>query len=164
MVWFFFSITYGMSSFLLTNSYVSRWFLTTKQQSSYVAQKNDDFAMGSKPTSLWLSQRDQDVSLENPPAKDTFGRILRILRILRIQLVDGKHPILHELPSFIPLSFQLVQELAPLLVPLHHGAEKIKATFQDFGVCIATGLQRCFEKTTWRPRERLRRYTLWWTN
>jgi len=32
------------------------------------------------------------------------------------------------------------QELAPLLVPLHHGAEKIKATFQDFGVCIATGL------------------------
>lgn len=30
------------------------------------------------------------------------------------------------------------EELAPLLVPLHHGAEKIKATFQDFGVCIVT--------------------------
>jgi hypothetical protein len=145
-------------------------------------------AMGSKPTSwwgfhpkkhpetrcLWLSQRDQDVWLEIPPAKDTFGRILH-------QLVDGKHPT-YSLWWFIPysisyhLSYHLFptgagfrnhrswpwgithpattftfpiinsschftwQELAPLLVPLHHGAEKIKATFQDFGVCIATGL------------------------
>ena len=78
-------------------------------------------AMGSKPTSwwgfhpkkhperrcLWLSQRDQDVWLEIPPAKDTFGRILH-------QLVDGKHPT-YSLWWFIPysISYHLSYHLFP---------------------------------------------------